>query len=732
MIAIPFLFVSILNGAQDSPQILFDESGPYGKFYTIYNVETYGSSSFAAMLEENGFTVSRLTDKPITAEKLRGYDTLILMAPGRNYTDEEVNTIKEFVGNGGGLFILGSNWGFDDGDETFSYNKIARSFGVSFANNEIVTDNQSFLIYPNFVKVNNITSNPITTNVSEFYHLMGTYIKDPGNSTVLAYSGASSWGDQGFITEGHTQSNNVKDANETNGSLPVLSVMDYGEGKIVFMGSAGTFVNSFIYRSNGWKLEMNAVNWLNNRPVSANYTTAGLINYNVGDLIFRIVGIILFGLLVVAGLIFMLRRDKRLKKSQFMKPIKNWKYNGLLVLNVVFALLTGLMFFPINIYLLDITIPPLFDPYLGYTLLITGLLLLIFMGLILYNLVSRLRMEVKYSYINIAIIVIFAVLTVVLGDIYSFPMMQLFTVGSLILLVPYLVNLWIDHSYGSDMIIEGKEFNRLKKLSANALPYELHSLYANPLYIGEGGFGRVFKGTRDDGVDVAIKIPKTFDKRAEKTFVTEVSNWSRLAHPNIVSLYDYKILPIPYIETEFCDGKVQKGMKSLKDAVSIVCDVANGLQYAHSKSIIHGDVKLSNILIKNGVFKISDWGLSKMKTEDSVTLSGATPSYAAPEQISQEYGRADERTDIYQLGNVFYELITGRLPFEGDISQVYSAILKNQPTHPIEINPNAKPVDEIIMKCLNKNKNERYSNMGELLAELEKYKSHEDTVIFDD
>jgi hypothetical protein len=732
LLLLPFLFVSTISCAQDSPQVLFDESGPYGKFYTIYNVETYGASSFAAMLEENGFNVSRLTDKPITADKLKGYNTLILMAPGRNYTDEEVNSIKEFVGNGGGLFILGSNWGFDDGDETFSYNKIARSFGVSFANNEILTDNQSFLIYPNFVKVTNITSNPITTNVPEYYHLMGTYIKDPGNSTILAYSSTSSWGDQGFITEGHTQSNNVRDANETSGPLPVLSSMEYGKGKIVFMGSAGTFVNSFIYRSNGWKLELNAVNWLSNRPISANYTTAGLVNYSVGDLIYRIIGMVLFGILLIAGLIFLLRRYKIMKQSQYMKPIKNLKYNGVIALNAIFAVLTGLLFIPINIYLLDITIPPYFDPYLGYTLLITGFLLLIFLGLILYNLISRLRMEIKYSYINITIIVIFAVLTVLLGDVFSFPMMQLFTVGSLILLIPYLVNLWIDHSYGADMIIEGKEFNRLKKLSANALPYELHSLYANPLYIGEGGFGRVFKGTRDDGVEVAIKIPKTFDKRAEKTFVTEVSNWSRLDHPNIVSLYDYKILPIPYIETEFCDAKVQKGMKSLQEAISIVYDVASGLQYAHGKNIIHGDVKLSNILIKNGVFKISDWGLSKLKTEDSVTLSGATPSYAAPEQISQEFGRADERTDIYQLGNVFYELLTGRLPFEGDLSQVYSSILKNKPVHPVEINPNAMPVDEVIMKCLSKGKDKRYSNMGELLEELKKYRSHDDTVIFDD
>ena len=141
---------------------------------------------------------------------------------------------------------------------------------------------------------------------------------------------------------------------------------------------------------------------------------------------------------------------------------------------------------------------------------------------------------------------------------------------------------------------------------------------------------------------------------------------------------------------------MEKGIKSIQEAISIVYDVAKGLQYAHSKNIIHGDVKISNILIKNGVNKISDWGLSKIKTEDSVTLSGATPSYAAPEQISQEFGKADERTDIYQLGNVFYELLTGRLPFEGEISEYIVQFLKNEPTHPIEINPNAKPVDEII------------------------------------
>ena len=731
LLILPFLVVATVTAAQNSPKVLFDETGPDEKFNTIYNVETYAFSSFAAILENNGYSVSRLTQGPITTQKLQGYNILILMAPERSYSDAEVNVIKQFVSNGGGLFLIGSNWGYDDGGVNFSYNKIAQSFGVSYANNEIVTDSKDYLIYPNFVKITNITSHPITTNIPIYYCLMGTYIKNPGNSTVLAYTDASSWGDQGYIADGHTESNNVKDANETSGPLPVLSYMNYGKGKVIFMSSADTFINSFIYRDNGWKLEMNSVNWLSNLPVSSNYISAGLVNYNVGDLKYRVIGTFIVSILLLMGLTFKLNRDRKFSNPLYKKSIKNWRYNGLIVLNAFFAVITGLLFIPINYYLLDITIPPIYDPYLGYTLLITGILLLSFIGLILYNFIGRLRMDAKYSYINITIISIFAVITIVLGDIYSFPIMAVFTVGSLLLLIPFIVNLWTVHKYGSDMIIEGKEFNRLAKLSSKSLPYELHSLYTDSSYLGEGGFGRVFRAKRRDNVDVAIKIPKSFDKKSEKTFVTEVSNWSRLDHPNIVKLFDYKILPIPYIETEFCEGNVEKGLKTLEESISIVYDVAKGLQFAHSKNIIHGDVKISNILVRNGVNKISDWGLSKLKTEDSVTLSGATPSYAAPEQISQEFGRADERTDIYQLGTVFYELVTGRLPFKGEISQIYSSILNTQPVHPVDINPNASSVHGIIMKCLNKSKSERFSNMGELIKELEKYRLTGDTVMFD-
>jgi Protein kinase domain/Domain of unknown function (DUF4350) len=728
-----FSSLNIVSAQDNTTKVLFDETGPWlGKFYTIHNMGTYGSSGFANLLELNGYSVSKLTDAPITADKLKGYDVLIIMAQYRNYTDDEVNAIKDFVKKGGGLFLVGSNWGDVDGNQNFAFNKIARSFGVDFANNELVTNDQNYIFFSSIVEIKDLRPSPITANVQKFYYMMGTYIKNPGPSNIVAYTDSYTWGDQGHTTpEGVTDSNYKKDPNEKSGPFPVVSEMEYGKGKVVFMGAASSFINAMVYRSNTWKLGLNSVNWLSNKPVPTNYQPAGFLSFNL--IASQIVGMIIFTGIVLFGLAFQIRRDKRSEIFQSIKTIKNWKFNTLIVVNAFFLVLAGILFIPINLYLYDITLYSIYDPTLGYTLIITGALFLFFMGVILFNLITRQRMLIKYSYFNIVIILLFAGLTVILGDIFGFPYIQLFTLGSLILLIPLVNNLWFYRSYGPDLIIEGKEFDRLKKLSAKSLPYELIPFYTESAYIGEGGFGRVFRAINQQGKEVALKIPKTFDKRSEKTFITEVSNWRYLDHPNIVKLYEYKILPIPYIETEFCEGgRVEKGMKTLQEAVSIIYDAGKGLAYAHSKHIIHGDVKLSNILIKNGVYKISDWGLSKMKIGESVTLSGATPSYAAPEQISQEFGKADERTDIYQLGTVFYELLTGRLPFEGEISEIYSSILNTQPLNPAEINPNATPVKEIIMKCLNKNKIERYSSMEELLLELEKYRQTDETALFKD
>ncbi|MGZ7095070.1 MAG: DUF4350 domain-containing protein [Methanobacterium sp.] len=717
--------------AQENKKILFDESNPtFGKLNTIHSIGTYGSSGFANLLQENGYSVSALKDTPITPEKLKGYDVLIIMAQSRNYTDEEIQTIKNFVNNGGGLLLIGNTWGKVDGDQNFAFNKIAKSFGVSFAYNEVVTNDQNYFLLPYNIDITDLKPSKITSNIKNYYHLSGTYIKEPGPSTIVAYTDSNSWGDKGHTTpEGTTDSNYKKDPDETSGLLPVISQMEYGKGKVVFMGSSEAFINSLIYQSDAWKMGLNSVNWLANNPAPQNYNPSSIIPLNL--LLPQILLMIILGAAVISGLAFKVRRDRKLEESRTIKTIKNWKFKGLIVSNVIFTLVAVILFIPINFYLFDFTNLQMYEPNLGYTLIITGILFIFFMVVILFNLIARQRLIINYSYINLAIVILFAGLTVILGDIYGFPIMQIFTLGGFALVVPMITNLWIHRGYGQDLIIEGREFDRLKKLSTKSLPFELQPFFSDAAYIGEGGFGRVFKAINKEGKEVALKIPKSFDKRAERSFITEVSNWSHLDNPHIVKLLGYKILPIPYIETEFCEERLDKGIKTLDEAVSIIYDIAKGLEYAHNKNIIHGDIKLSNILIKNGVYKISDWGLSKLMMDESVTLSGATPSYCAPEQISVEYGRADERTDIYQLGNIFYELITGRMPFEGNISQLYSSILTNKPVNPSKINSNAKPVDEIIMKCLSKNKEDRYSSMRVLIDELEKYRPADETLRFD-
>src|SRR5690606_18961543 len=139
------------------------------------------------------------------------------------------------------------------------------------------------------------------------------------------------------------------------------------------------------------------------------------------------------------------------------------------------------------------------------------------------------------------------------------------------------------------------------------------------------------------------------------------------------------------------------------DAARIIRDIANGLSYAHSQGIIHRDIKPQNILMtEDGIPRITDWGMSKvMGTGMLPTITGFSLSYAAPEQITPgKFGDTDQRTDVYQLGVVFYELLTAELPFEGDdISRVSVRILNDTPPPPSVLNPDARPFDGIVAKC---------------------------------
>ena len=256
-------------------------------------------------------------------------------------------------------------------------------------------------------------------------------------------------------------------------------------------------------------------------------------------------------------------------------------------------------------------------------------------------------------------------------------------------------------------------------------PAQLAYKYTEVEPIGRGGFARVFKAKRKDGKVVAVKIPLSLDENTGKAFLREISHWLQLKHPNIVKLYDANILPIPFLEMEYCESSLEKLPKPLPVEVAsyIVFNIAEGLKYAHSKGIIHRDLKPSNVLLKEGIPKISDWGLSKAMAEThSTTMASFTPFYASPEQTSRRFGKPDHRSDIWQLGVIFYQLVTGRLPFEGDdLIEVVSRIATEEPVPPSELNPEAKEIEHVILTCLEKNPDDRYQSVAELQLELATY-----------
>lgn len=260
----------------------------------------------------------------------------------------------------------------------------------------------------------------------------------------------------------------------------------------------------------------------------------------------------------------------------------------------------------------------------------------------------------------------------------------------------------------------------------STFPPELAHLYSDPVYAGKGGFARVFKAKRNtDNKTVAIKIPISLDEGTGRSFLREITSWQRLNHENIITLYDANILPIPYLEMEYADAGSLDQMDKPVDidtASEIILEIAEGLSYSHAQGVIHRDLKPMNVLLTEDLTpKISDWGLSKIMAESKTTsVYGFSPIYGSPEQISpKKFGKPDERTDMYQLGVIFYELLTGRTPFEGDdLVEVSTAIVTEEPAPPSSINPEAEITDRIILKCLEKKKEDRYQNVKELQNDL--------------
>jgi len=160
-------------------------------------------------------------------------------------------------------------------------------------------------------------------------------------------------------------------------------------------------------------------------------------------------------------------------------------------------------------------------------------------------------------------------------------------------------------------------------------------------------------------------------------------------------------------------------------AIPIITGIAHGLQYAHRQGIVHRDIKPENIMItRDGLPKISDWGLSKAEGSKQSGFIGFSLEYAAPEQLAPNiYGEPGPWTDIYQLGVIFYEMLTGHVPFHGSgMGEITHAILHEDPCPFTPGGLYAAVIRDIIQKCMQKRPQDRYASVAELLSDLEKIK----------
>ena len=252
--------------------------------------------------------------------------------------------------------------------------------------------------------------------------------------------------------------------------------------------------------------------------------------------------------------------------------------------------------------------------------------------------------------------------------------------------------------------------------------------------VGNGGMATVYRA--EDKVlkrNVAVKVLKdefTTDEEFIKRFEIEAQSAARLTHPNIVSIYDVGSEDnLYYIVMELIRGKTlkeiiveERGPLPWKWSVNVAIQIASALEMAHKNNIIHRDIKPHNIIItEDGIAKVTDFGIAKAVSNSTITAFGTTIGsvhYFSPEHARGGY--TDAKSDLYSLGVVMYEMVTGRVPFDADTPvSVALKHMQEEPEEPIELNPNLpSAVNRIIMKALKKDTTLRYQSATDMLADL--------------
>lgn len=250
--------------------------------------------------------------------------------------------------------------------------------------------------------------------------------------------------------------------------------------------------------------------------------------------------------------------------------------------------------------------------------------------------------------------------------------------------------------------------------------------------LGEGGMGKVYRATDDQLMrDVALKVMSGELKReSQQRFLIEARSLARVAHPNVVTIYEIGESPVSFLAMELVEGRELQdysGGEALtpSQAAQLALQIADALQAVHERGILHRDLKPSNIMVLgDGRVKLMDFGLAKIaELNEKLTKTGdvwGTPQFMSPEHFDPTLGEVDALSDQFALAGIFYQMLTGHPPFRSTaMAALIFEIMSKKPKDPHEENPLvSRALADVCLKGLAKNKADRYPSVGDLARAL--------------
>lgn len=251
--------------------------------------------------------------------------------------------------------------------------------------------------------------------------------------------------------------------------------------------------------------------------------------------------------------------------------------------------------------------------------------------------------------------------------------------------------------------------------------------------LGRGAASRVYRAQRD-GQEVALKVLEeswAHDKVITQRFLNEAAVMKRLDHPNIVRLHDSGddggtlFMALEYVAGPSLERAIRKRAFTHRESAAIAVLIANALDHAHRRGVVHADITPGNVLLRSdGTPKLIDFGIARCPDVAPVSIpvgvTAGTPVYMSPEQATGMVN-LDERTDVYSLGAVLYEGVTGRMPFKGGSTiEILEKVAKTAPMTPREIDPSIHPgLEACILKAMTKNPDHRYPSAAAMAEDLQ-------------